>query len=167
VIPASSTRPVSLEDVLRYRHPAVVQRYATEQHASPAEAEDVFHAMLKWLYLCYRSMIASPEAVGCAMTVEIAKIDDMWHTFILFTRDYAEFCDRYFGVFVHHTPTPEETVEPERRPQDFRRLLEGQLGLIYDVLGEDTLVSWYESGRFAKPVKRRPVKSGREITRYK
>jgi hypothetical protein len=30
--------------------------------------------------------------------------DDLWHEFILYTRDYQEFCRRAFGGFLHHTP---------------------------------------------------------------
>lgn len=31
-------------------------------------------------------------------------VDVAWHEFILFTRDYAAFCDKAFGRFLHHTP---------------------------------------------------------------
>ncbi|WKU07301.1 hypothetical protein [Micromonospora sp. HUAS LYJ1] len=31
-------------------------------------------------------------------------VDIGWHTFILHTRDYAEFCDRIAGRFIHHEP---------------------------------------------------------------
>ena len=31
-------------------------------------------------------------------------VDDLWHEFILFTRDYKTFCDDAFGQFLHHTP---------------------------------------------------------------
>ncbi|MFO0691757.1 MAG: hypothetical protein U0900_23885 [Myxococcota bacterium] len=31
-------------------------------------------------------------------------VDDLWHEFILFTRDYQTFCDQAFGRFLHHTP---------------------------------------------------------------
>jgi hypothetical protein len=30
--------------------------------------------------------------------------DDLWHEFILYTRDYQAFCSRAFGGFLHHTP---------------------------------------------------------------
>jgi hypothetical protein len=30
--------------------------------------------------------------------------DDLWHEFILFTRDYQLFCQLAFGQFLHHTP---------------------------------------------------------------
>ncbi|CDR10219.1 glycine-rich domain-containing protein [Streptomyces iranensis] len=36
-------------------------------------------------------------------------IDIGWHTFILHTRDYADFCQHVAGHFIHHVPTdPEE-----------------------------------------------------------
>lgn len=30
--------------------------------------------------------------------------DDLWHEFILYTREYEAFCRRAFGGFLHHTP---------------------------------------------------------------
>ncbi len=30
--------------------------------------------------------------------------DDLWHEFILYTRNYEDFCRRAFGRFMHHTP---------------------------------------------------------------
>ena len=31
-------------------------------------------------------------------------VDDLWHEFILYTRNYAQFCRNAFGSFLHHTP---------------------------------------------------------------
>jgi hypothetical protein len=144
----ATTPPVSLDEVLAYRHPAVVRRYAKEHGATLGEAEAVFQETLKWLYLCYRGIIAGPESVGCPMTPEIAQLDEMWHTFMLFTRDYADFCERYFGFFLHHVPNEDEEETPED-PQTVRAQLERHFGLVYDVLGEETLQSWYEECRYA------------------
>ena len=74
---------VSLADVLAYRHPGVIRRYAKEHDASPPEAEELFREMLKWLYLAYRSTTDAEGSAGCAMTAEIEKINHMWHTFLL------------------------------------------------------------------------------------
>jgi hypothetical protein len=30
--------------------------------------------------------------------------DDLWHEFILYTRNYKVFCDQAFGSFLHHSP---------------------------------------------------------------
>jgi hypothetical protein len=148
MIANTATVPVSLEQVLAYRHPGVVRRYAKEQGVSLVEAEKVFRETLKWLYLCYRSIIASPDGIGCPMTPEIAQLDEMWHTFVLFTRDYADFCEGSFGFFLHHVPNEDEEDSPEGT-ETMRPLLERYFGLVYDVLGEDTLQTWYEECRYA------------------
>ncbi len=31
-------------------------------------------------------------------------VDDLWHEFILYTRNYEHFCQKAFGSFLHHTP---------------------------------------------------------------
>ncbi|WP_157201523.1 hypothetical protein [Massilia sp. Root418] len=31
-------------------------------------------------------------------------VDDLWHEFILYTKNYHQFCQRAFGRFLHHTP---------------------------------------------------------------
>jgi hypothetical protein len=31
-------------------------------------------------------------------------VDDLWHEFILFTRQYQKFCKMAFGQYLHHTP---------------------------------------------------------------
>ncbi|WP_218839488.1 glycine-rich domain-containing protein [Streptomyces albidoflavus] len=39
-------------------------------------------------------------------------VDIAWHTFILHTVDYAAFCERTVGRFVHHVPTDDEGALP-------------------------------------------------------
>ncbi|WP_338598793.1 hypothetical protein [Saccharopolyspora sp. SCSIO 74807] len=43
-----------------------------------------------------------------------SKVDVGWHTFILYTKEYAAFCHRYAGRFVHHVPNdyPNAVGEP-------------------------------------------------------
>jgi hypothetical protein len=43
-------------------------------------------------------------------------VDIGWHTFILYTREYAAFCEQIAGRFIHHVPddATETTQSPER-----------------------------------------------------
>ena len=41
-------------------------------------------------------------------------VDIGWHTFILYTREYAEFCDRVAGRFLHHVPNDAPNSLPSR-----------------------------------------------------
>ena len=147
---AATIQPVSLAEVLAYRHPGVVRRYAKEHGASAEEAAELFQETLKWLYLCYRSATDLPEGIGCTMLPDILKLDEMWHTFVLFMRDYADFCEGYFGFFLHHVPNEAEEDLPVDEAT-VRQRLEQQYGLVYDVLGEETLAKWHDECRYGGP----------------
>jgi hypothetical protein len=51
--------------------------------------------------------------VLCARTpMMLSKpIDAVWHTCILFTRLYTDYCQQAFGEYVHHDPTTEQIVD--------------------------------------------------------
>ena len=53
---------------------------------------------LRQFFLAYlqggRQFVAMPSQV----------VDELWHEFILYTRQYDRFCKRAFGGFFHHTP---------------------------------------------------------------
>jgi hypothetical protein len=152
MFPTTTEQAVTIAEVLAYRHPGVVRRYCKDHHATPQEAEEVFREMLKWLYLCAQSA-QDPEGTGCAISPEIEKIDWMWHTFLLFTWDYATFCERYFGFFLHHVPNEDEDEGSAATDDETTRAqLERQFGLVYDVLGEETLTAWYDECRYAAPI---------------
>lgn len=38
------------------------------------------------------------------------RVDELWHTFIIFTQAYQRFCHEVAGYFIHHRPTDEEEV---------------------------------------------------------
>jgi hypothetical protein len=146
---ATTNELVSLEDVLRYRHPGVVRRYAQEHQATPEEAAELFRETLKWLYLCARGASDVQEGLALAVHPEIEKIDWMWHTFLLFTRDYAAFCERHFGFFIHHTLNDGDEEDTPPDEATVRAALEQQYAFVYDVLGEETLQAWYGDCRYA------------------
>jgi hypothetical protein len=58
-------------------------------------------------------------------------VDEAWHEFILFTRDYQDFCQKVFGQFLHHIPTESMThqTSTQRRIQLTWRLACQQEGI--------------------------------------
>lgn len=42
------------------------------------------------------------------------RVDELWHSFILFTPQYLRFCEEIMGFFVHHQPRTSFTPVPER-----------------------------------------------------
>jgi hypothetical protein len=65
---------------------------------SDSQLDLVINALRDYFQLCReadRRMLAMPSQV----------VDVAWHEFILFTRNYREFCRKSFGRFLHHTPS--------------------------------------------------------------
>jgi hypothetical protein len=81
--------------IMAYGHPSLVHRLQEKLGISAEMAAELFNDTKRFLYLCADSNVPmSPPPA----------IDECWHLFILFTKDYARFCEQYFGVFLHHRP---------------------------------------------------------------
>jgi hypothetical protein len=48
--------------------------------------------------------LAHSRADGATIGMPSKVVDDLWHAFILNTRDYERFCEKAFGKFFHHVP---------------------------------------------------------------
>ncbi len=51
----------------------------------------------------YRLFLMCVAAKGGPLTPS-EDVDTMWHAHILHTQDYMQFCDAYFGHYMHHLP---------------------------------------------------------------
>lgn len=80
-------------------------------------------------------------------------IDEMWHNFVLFTKEYTQFCKEYFGYYLHHGPATEaeelenrarfQGLQGKDRMEAVKDAKRPQYEYIYDHLGEETFVKWY------------------------
>jgi hypothetical protein len=134
-----------LDMVLGYQNPAVLNLYRQNYPHNKLSAEEAWQEMLKYLWLSQKHAADRQENVAnlpsrCIMLQSMLEIDQMWHEFILFTKDYQDFCWQYFGAFIHHLPNLFDTmpISPEQAETDLVRLLP----YIYDQLGEQTLRTW-------------------------
>lgn len=57
---------------------------------------------LKQFFMIYSLQIHDKNNHKYAMPSKVA--DELWHEFMLSSKDYSEFCERAFGQFLHHTP---------------------------------------------------------------
>jgi hypothetical protein len=79
-----------------------------------AERPDIDQAMAGRIMDQALAFLAAAGTHGGERLSPTTQVDIGWHTFILYTREYAEFCDRVAGRFIHHAPhddTPDRTVE--------------------------------------------------------
>ncbi len=79
--------PRGLFDKLRQHHPGLSQK---DCQLVAQGLRQFFLAHLR----SGRGFVAMPSQV----------VDDLWHEFILYTRNYEVFCRQAFGGFLHHTP---------------------------------------------------------------
>jgi hypothetical protein len=40
-------------------------------------------------------------------------VDKLWHIFIIFTKDYVDFCNKAYGYYFHHSPKKTEVLTKE------------------------------------------------------
>lgn len=146
-----------LEEVLNYQNGNVVGRFAEDHNVPLSDAEEIFTETKRWLWLTakltHEIETGVREPFKIPLFNEAYAIDLMWHTFLLYTKEYADFCQKYFGFFLHHAPTSmQERAEwkqfmesnPEGAWQQRRDSLEKVYGYIYDELGPAALKKWCE-----------------------
>jgi hypothetical protein len=74
----------------------VLERYTSDYLASLEVAKTLERELKRYLVLCAlyprkRYVMGGP-------------VDDLWHTFLLFTQLYVQFCEQVAGHFIHHVP---------------------------------------------------------------
>lgn len=148
--------PITLRKVLKYRNKDLLDRFCAEFDISRRDARRLFQETLKWIWLCAEARKARKAGRHVPTLIVdqfLAPIDEMWHNFILHTKEYARFCDTHFGFLVHHSPTPPRIKRGQKTrfaasSSEFEQQLEKrrkQFGYIYDQLGPSTLIRWYGS----------------------
>ena len=138
---------MNTKEVFNYTNQHVLNRYKKDYPHNRLSAEDALAELTKYFWLCYQHRQAkknNPDDLSlnfvCAMHEDMMEIDDMWHTFLLFTHDYHEFCQHYFGEYLHHVPTTEKN---KPTVAEYERELTCYFSYIYDNLGEATLKKWF------------------------
>jgi hypothetical protein len=136
----------SKEEFLLYKNPAVVERYMKECNANEEEANLIWLELIKYLYIaayCNHNKIAIELPFFDQVN---NKIDEMWHRFLLFTKDYREFCNCYCGVFLDHVPESDLDDSRSLKNPDYyqktKENLKNYLRLVYEIWGMETFENW-------------------------
>ncbi len=130
----------SLNSILTYKNDNVVHKFVEKYNIPFEESNDIFTETLKWLWLSANGKNLLQEKIAKS---SFLIIDKMWHTFLLFTKDYASFCQTNFGEFVHHVPSFNNTPTILT---SYKALYKKQLLLIINNLGESTMLKWESYG---------------------
>lgn len=136
-LPASPPLAASALDALDYEAPFVIDKLLKNRIAdSPEEAGRLFTEVKRFIVL-----VQTDDNVPWEMYS--ARVDEAWHQFILFTAEYMEFCDRYFGKYMSHSPhsSPAPGSGGAAVPMSF-----GEFRSRYEALFEEALPdTWYDA----------------------
>jgi hypothetical protein len=103
-------------------------------------AEQLFEDGLIWLWYC------NNHSEGCRTIDDpILILDEVWHTFILYTPFYVKFCQTYFGDYLHHMPTliDHDNSQPKHDHEHYLKRKKVQLETIFELLARDVFIRWY------------------------
>jgi hypothetical protein len=142
----------TLENALDCENEAlVIEGFMKRYAVSKTEAEAIFAETKKWLWLAAKA--STEESMQLAMEKPLLVIDEMWHNFILHTKQYHQYCMDKFKKFIHHSPTPDSERQkfkdkiannPTAEIAKWKEKYQTQLSYIYDNLGAETVIKWYE-----------------------
>lgn len=110
---AVATLPPAVKAALNFPLAHVLARYMKDHGVSETDAKIRDRELRRYLCLAARN----PSA-GWPM---VPALDPLWHTFLLFTKDYQRFCQTLGVPFIHHQPFDDivDRDEVEHRYQQF------------------------------------------------
>lgn len=108
----------SWEEVASVRPNDFLNRYARRKRITRTESERYFVETLRFLWVCaQRDGTSAPSA----------PIDECWHEFVLHTSLYAQFCQRHFNRFIHHSPSDRRETKKYAATRAFAEDVFGEL----------------------------------------
>jgi hypothetical protein len=138
-----------LNEVLQYKNQKVIQVFLRTNPMEESEANLIFEDLLRWLWLCRTHQIKQnhwlqKKSNGLTLYTPMNIIDEMWHSFIICTKDYQEFCHQYLGAFIHHSPNVNESVNAQKKEESREDPeLKQMLHLVLIHFGKETMQRWF------------------------
>ncbi len=138
----------TLIETQNFQNMAVINRFKKEYPDMAFESELIFKDLMSFFWGTQKhhedkTLNKADPSLDFIfiMDEEMKKIDLMWHIFLLYTREYQDFCQEYFGEFIHHQPdiAPGLPQEDSFYEQNLNRFL--NYGI--DTLGEETIARWF------------------------
>lgn len=139
----------TLEEILKYSHAGVESRFMKFFNKSEEEARQTFSDLMRFFWASEKheqDKLNTPSNeldFSFIMDEAMRPIDDIWHIFLLYTKDYMEFCEKYFGQYIHHLP--DIVPDMEQSPEKFEENLTKFVSYNYDLLGQETIERWFQA----------------------
>lgn len=89
-----------IEFILNYQfNPLLLNRVKERLQCSDTHINIIVEALKDYLIARFISLNTDSP-----VTMPSSSVDELWHEFIIFTRDYYYFCNEVYGQYLHHDP---------------------------------------------------------------
>jgi len=112
--PAGSSphdEPSGFRGALAYEAPFLIEKLIKDHIVANAGEGEVLFTELK------RYLVLTRHDPHIAWQMYSRRVDEVWHQFVLFTREYALFCDQHLAGFAHHSPSNAPQVASHRESE--------------------------------------------------
>ena len=96
----------------------VLDTVVEQSGLSREDAIERFDALLQWFAVIPCARSGQPVQM-------VESVDCLWHAFVLHTRLYRRFCDRFFGRYIDHDPL--DRFDEEMSKKQYARFTLGKL----------------------------------------
>lgn len=106
--PYTQNTNMLIQDVMAYRMDHVLERCKKDHGYTDEDMVILEQELKRFLLVCIT------KEPGISIGMYSKDVDNLWHSFILFTKKYAAFCKRFNKSFIHHNPkTSEDSQESD------------------------------------------------------
>jgi hypothetical protein len=104
-----------LEFIQRFQLPSQVRSKLLMQYPDLTEKQyaDAQAGLRQYFAACLFANAAQRKKPNLGMPSKL--VDELWHNFMLMTREYASFCQQAFGGFLHHAPHDETVTAKQKK----------------------------------------------------
>lgn len=97
-----------IDAAMNFEMDQVIKRYSKDHDVPLDIATHHAHELKRFLVLCALHPLAKYGMRG--------PVDDVWHTFIFYTKEYFRFCHTIAGTYIHHIPDEPEAISTDSQP---------------------------------------------------
>lgn len=94
---------------LSYENIDIITKFCSEYDVEHELAKEYFIEVKKFLFLCANTTDRLAPSF---------EIDKIWHTFILFTKDYRQYCMHFLGKYIDHVPEVTKDTNDLNEPKE-------------------------------------------------
>jgi len=94
-------KKINIQKAMDFPFAHIIKRYQKDYGVSLETALEHEQELKRFLIIAAEN---HPEIFGMFSP----EVDNLWHTFLLFTKEYHAFCNDILGKFIHHVPKIEE-----------------------------------------------------------